>query len=77
VASTIINADVFLAHLKAKLNTEMLAAAEPVLQEAMEKVEFEMRKKLSSYLIAMIDGQIDIMRSGTLLQITIKRDERV
>lgn len=60
--------------LKAQLNQQMLDAAEPIVQEALKKIEVAMRQRLAAQLIAFIDTQFSMQRQGRDLVITIRRD---
>lgn len=60
--------------IRAQLNTQMLAAAEPIVQEALKKAEMEMRRRLAASLIAFIDSQFSVQRNGRDLIITVRRE---
>lgn len=65
----------FVRELKARLNAEMLAAAEPVIKKALEEVEAAMRKALAARLVGMVDGSVSFERYGQTLRIEIVRPD--
>ena len=68
-----IDTEKFTAHIKEGLNAAMVEAAEPLIKEALVKIEAEMRKNLASNLIAMLDADIVFDRLNTDIRILIKR----
>lgn len=72
--SKFINDAQFCRHLKEVMNEELIAAAEPVIAEAIAKVEVELRKRLGTMLIAMIDQNFTMDRIGPDLRIVIKQN---
>jgi hypothetical protein len=71
VASTFINEDRLLEHLRHDCKERMISAAEPVIQEAMKEIEARLREKLGSIVIAMLDMSFDVLRDGKNLRITV------
>ncbi|HAR39059.1 MAG TPA: hypothetical protein DCS09_11085 [Porphyromonadaceae bacterium] len=69
---TVINQQGFEEWLRLKLNTEMQAAAEPVIQMALVEVEKEMRKKVAEKIIATITSEMVLERFGPDLRILVK-----
>jgi len=63
------------------LRTELMAVAEPVLQQALHDMEVEMRKRLAVAVLGMVDRSYDVRRMQDKLVITVnlsamgKRDE--
>ena len=72
--ATLINPDEALRILREKINKEMIAAAEPFIQEALVRSEKAMRERLGSLIISYIDQSFSVERMGTDLRIIIKRD---
>lgn len=70
---SIINQDVFLEHLKKKINVSMVGAAEPIIQKALEDIESEMRQKLASIVVSLIKVDFNCERSGKDLKILVKQ----
>ena len=72
--TTLINTDVALRILKDHMNTEMVAAAKPIVDKALLDIEKAMRKKLGAIIVAYLDHSIDVDRFGSALRILIKHD---
>ena len=60
--------------IRATLNDAMKEAAEPVIKEALVKIESEMRERLSACLIRMLEGKVDLLRNQHQLHIIINDD---
>lgn len=73
--TSLINHDAFTKYLHENLNKEMLAAAEPFINVALERAEAEMRRKLAQSLISVIEQSFSVERFGTDLRIIVKRPE--
>lgn len=73
MAKSIIDEEQFLKHLKKHFNDAMIRAAEPLIEEALKKIEAEMKKELGSYLIGFIDSNLVMERMGTDLRIIINQ----
>lgn len=56
--TTITYGDALVRHTKERLNAEMLEAAEPLIQEALKKIEAEMRRQLAASLISVIEHRV-------------------
>jgi hypothetical protein len=54
--------------LKERLNASMLAAAEPVIQEALRQVEAKMRQRLAEHIVAMVEQRVNVERLGADLR---------
>jgi hypothetical protein len=71
--TSIINEGAFRDSIIKQLNADLLAAAEPILQEALKKIEVEMRAKMAQRLIAYMDNNFHIERNGMDLRIVIRQ----
>lgn len=71
---TLLNNDEVLKLLKEKMNREMIAAAQPIIEKALIDIEKAMRQKLGSLVISMLDESMDVDRKGTTLRILITND---
>jgi len=56
-----------------QLNAQLLEAAEPYVEQALDKIEFVMREKLASNLIALVDQRIDFEQDKHQISIRIAR----
>lgn len=74
MSSSFISEKAMVDALRARLNNDMLKAAEPVLQEALAKVEREMRASLAKNVVALIESTVDVYRDGRYLMIRINRE---
>jgi len=74
MVTTFINSDLLLKHLREQLNAQMAAAAEPLIKEAVEKIEREMRVNLASNLISLIEGQVHLYDNTSHLAIHINKE---
>jgi 2-keto-3-deoxy-6-phosphogluconate aldolase len=69
--TSMVNEGRFLEIMRRELNDAMTQAAEPLVQEALTKIEINMRKELASSLIARIDHMVSMERFGDDLRITV------
>ncbi len=74
--SSIIDTDVFLQVMRENINKDLLRAAQPVLDEALESIEKELRKKLGSIVISMIDSNFNIDRHGSDIRILVRQERQ-
>lgn len=65
--------DLLVRHLLSGVNEALLAAAEPISQDAMQKIEREMREALAAKLISVIEMDIDVFRNERRLVLTINQ----
>lgn len=72
-ATILLNPDATLASLKASLNAEMTAAAEPIIQAALVEIEKAMRARLAHSLVTLIDSRMSLMTNGEQLTIVVDR----
>ena len=72
MSTTIINADNALRVLKAQMNVEMQAAAEPVIKAAVAEAEKQIRARVAAMVVAQIDRSFSITRYGEDLTIHVK-----
>lgn len=66
-----IDEKLLLEHLRHSCKERMIAAAEPVIQEAMKEIEARLREKLGSIVIGMLDTSINVCRDTRELRITV------
>ena len=57
------------------MNEEMLKVAEPVIEEALKKIESEMRLKLGGMVIGLIDHYMECESNRDTIRITIRKDK--
>lgn len=69
-----INSENMLRELKERMNEELMAAADPIIKKAVEDAEKEMRKRLASMFVALIDQNFSIERHGYDLRILVQRE---
>lgn len=69
----LINVDELAKILGKELNKSMTEAAEPLLQDALKKIEQEMRKELAGRLISFIQNDFVFDRMGHDIRIIIKQ----
>lgn len=72
MAKTWINEENMLAGLKEQMNAELMAAAEPVIRKAVEEAEKEMRRKLATMFVSLINQSFSIQRNATDLYIRVE-----
>lgn len=70
---TLINVDEFARILGKQLNLSMTEAAEPVIQDALAKIEQKMREKMAQMLISFIENDIAFERMGHDIRIIVKQ----
>jgi predicted membrane-bound mannosyltransferase len=73
MTDTIINEKYFKEYLGAELNEAMTKAAEPMIQEALKKIEAKMRSTLAERLVSRIQSDYDIRYRGEILEIRIRQ----
>lgn len=66
----------FLEIVRKQFNQRMLEAAEPLIQEALTKIEDEMRKNLATNLVAWSETCVSYQRSPNHIDIRITLDPR-
>lgn len=71
MATTLINSENMIEALKARMNAEMLAAAEPVIKRAVEEAEKEMRQRLGAMFVSLIDSSFSVERNASSLHIIV------
>lgn len=54
-----------------QMNAELLEIAEPILQEALAKMEQRMRDRIASRCISMLSENLDMNMDGTVLRIQL------
>lgn len=59
--------------LQERLNADMLAQAEPLIKEALARIEKEMRARIAQRLIANISRDMDIKAYGQTITITLRQ----
>jgi hypothetical protein len=69
--TSIFNDEKFLLYIKEKMNHKMEQAAEPIIKEALKKIEEEMRKELAANLISFMDSSFAVERYGQDIRIII------
>lgn len=62
----------FLRAIKEEMNEAMQRAAEPIIVEALKKVERAMRERMAVMLVSKIEAMYDMQRIGPDLRITVK-----
>jgi len=55
------------------LNAELLAEAEPFIEEATRELERRLRTKLAQRLVGLLQSNVQLSRNGTELVITIRQ----
>lgn len=68
----LINKDCLNELLINKLNIDIKNAARPIIAKALCDIEMEMREKLGSLVIAIIDESFSVERNGRDLRILVK-----
>lgn len=74
ISTSLINEEYFKQKLVQDLNKALTDAAEPVLQEALNKIERTMREKLASYVVSFIENEFIVERYGQDIRILVKHD---
>lgn len=75
MASIVINPDSAMRILKDQMNAELMAAAEPAIQEAVKQVEQEVRKRFGALVVSLIEQQFSVCRNGTDLHIVVHQQK--
>jgi len=75
MAEITINNDLFTKQLIAAINAQIVAAAEPIIQEALKQAEIEMRKKLAVIVVGMMEKNYSMERFGNDLRIIVRFDD--
>lgn len=70
---SIINQKAFLAAMKDQINTAMIQAAEPIIQDALAQVEIKMRAALAEHILARIERSIDVKTMSDRIVFEIRR----
>lgn len=73
MSTTIINPTNLLALMKAQVQIEMEAAAEPMIQQALRDIEKSMRAKVRTWAVAHIEQSFDMYAGRDKLTITINQ----
>lgn len=63
--------DQWIEMFKKQINEAMAQEAEPIIREAMEKIEIAMRERMATMLIARMKGIVDFHRDERSLHIVI------
>jgi hypothetical protein len=66
-----INEELFARQMTEALNAEMLRAAEPLLQTALQNIEVEMRKRLAAMVVGALDTSYRVERDGREIAIRV------
>lgn len=74
MSKSIINSEVFFEHLRLQLNEQMMKAAEPLIAEALAKIELEVRTKLAACLIGLVEQRTMFYEQEDHLVIHINRE---
>jgi hypothetical protein len=74
--TSVINERAFIELMKAQLNKSMLEAAEPLIKDALVRMEQAMRKDLAANLIAFIDREFQFNVMQNRIVIEIRRGDR-
>ena len=72
---TWINVENMMRDLRAQMNKELQEAAEPVIRKAVEDAEKEMRRRLGTMFVALLDHSFSMERFGDELRILVKHDK--
>ena len=67
----IINKDMFVKQLSKQIHEALLAAAEPIIEKAIDDTRKEMRKRLGAMVTGMLQDSYSIDRMGTDLRIIV------
>lgn len=72
-----INPDALKVSLLEQINADLTRAAEPILQEALKKIEQEMRARLAMRLVAHIQQNMDFMVCEDRIVITLRQAQAI
>ncbi len=75
MATGLLNTDRALEIIKDGMNEEMIKVAEPIIEDALKKIESEMRLKLGGMVIGLIDHYMECETNRDTIRITIKKDK--
>jgi len=70
-----INEDKVAEFMRKECKEAMINACEPVIQEAMKKIESTLRREVGSIVVGMIRQDINVLRNGQDLVITVLHRE--
>ena len=70
-----IDTEAFSKYLLQNINKQMLEAAEPILQEALKKLEIRMREKLATNIISLIEQNYSVERCGNDIRIMVSQPQ--
>ena len=56
------------------INDALVAAAEPLVQDALAEIEATMRKALAAHVVGLIRSNYSMERMGNILQITVRQE---
>jgi hypothetical protein len=69
----LLNSDVAQELFLKELNSSLVAAAEPILQESLKKIEAEMRRKMAENCAAVASNYIEMRTMHDILEIRVRR----
>lgn len=75
MSKLLIDPEKALDYLKAQMSAELTAAAEPLIQQALQEAEKAMRERLAQLLIAHIESSFSVYKRQDELVITIMQDK--
>ena len=75
MATGLLNTDMALKIIQDGMNEEMVKVAEPIIVDALKKIEAEMRLKLGGMVIGLIDYYMECESDRDTIRITIKKDK--
>lgn len=73
--SSFINEELFVKQMRATLNEQMIQAAEPLVKQALGKVEVEMRKRLAEMLVSAVSTSYSLERDGRDIVVRVRMGE--
>jgi len=71
-----INTESFKESFLHEMNKSLERAAEPVIQEALKRVEIEMRKAMAANLISVVESYVDFQTMTDRIVVTIRNVEK-
>ena len=80
MSALLLSSEASIALLRAELQKELTAAAEPLIQVAVKEAEKAIRDRLGRAVLAVIENNYSVERMGTDLRITvhhIKKNETI
>jgi hypothetical protein len=69
----LVNVDELTKMLGRELNKAMTEAAEPLIQDALKKIEQKMRERMAQLLISFIQNDFVVERAGHEIRILVKQ----